>query len=143
MVSRKLPGGFNITLIKGHLSKACRLGPSHSDGDLFLGTVMEPAKLLGSEAEAGTQLDTVMTMYAQCSGISLSAGGLWVAQVAALKVQLSTVRSLLTSRLIRNSLLRNPWCGITNTTLGLTILPLTKRRPTLPANEIGQYRQKT
>ena len=75
MVGGKMPGGFNITSIKAHLSKAWGLGPSRSDGVLLLGTTMEPAKRLGSEAEARAWLDTVVTMYAQRSGISLSAGG--------------------------------------------------------------------
>jgi fatty acid synthase subunit alpha len=48
------------------------LGPSRSDGVLLLGTTMEPAKRLGSEAEAKAWLDTVATAYAQRSGISLS-----------------------------------------------------------------------
>jgi fatty acid synthase subunit beta len=75
MVGGKMPGGFNITSIKAHLSKAWGLGPSRSDGVLLLGTTMEPAKRLGSEAEAKAWLDTVVTAYAQRSGISLSAGG--------------------------------------------------------------------
>jgi fatty acid synthase subunit alpha, fungi type len=75
MVGGKMPGGFNITSIKGHLSKAWGLGPSRSDGVLLLGTTMEPAKRLGSEVEAKAWLDTVVAVYAQRSGISLSAGG--------------------------------------------------------------------
>jgi 3-oxoacyl-ACP reductase-like protein len=75
MVDGKMPGGFNITSIKAHLSKAWVLGPSQSDGILLLDTTMEPAKCLGSEAEAKAWLDTVVTAYAQRSGISLSVGG--------------------------------------------------------------------
>jgi fatty acid synthase subunit beta len=75
MVGGKMPGGFNITSIKSHLSKAWGLGPMRSDGVLVLGTTMEPAKRLGSEAEAKAWLDTVVTAYAQRSGIQLSAGG--------------------------------------------------------------------
>jgi fatty acid synthase subunit alpha len=82
MVGGKMPGGFNITSIKanqswikGHLSKAWGLGHSGSDAVLLLGTTMEPAKRLGSEAEAKGWLDTVVTAYAQRSGISLLVGG--------------------------------------------------------------------
>ena len=70
-----MPGNFNITSIKGHLLKAWGLGPSRSDGVLLLGTTMEPAKRLASEAEAESWLDIVVTAYAQRSGISLSVGG--------------------------------------------------------------------
>ena len=42
---------------------------------LLLGTAMEPAKQLGSEVDAKVWLDTVVTVYAQRSGIALSAGG--------------------------------------------------------------------
>ena len=75
MVGGKMPGGFNITSIKGHLSKAWGLGPSRSDGVLLLGTTMEPAKRLGSEPEGKAWLDTVVAAYAQRSGISLLAAG--------------------------------------------------------------------
>jgi fatty acid synthase subunit alpha, fungi type len=44
VVGGKMPGGSNITSIKGHLLKAWGLGPSRSDGVLLLGTTMEPAK---------------------------------------------------------------------------------------------------
>jgi fatty acid synthase subunit alpha, fungi type len=78
MVSRliggKMPGGFNASTIKSHLSKAWGLGPSRSDGVLLLGTTMEPAKRLGSEIKAKVWLDSVIAVYAQRSGISLSAG---------------------------------------------------------------------
>ncbi|KIM74010.1 hypothetical protein PILCRDRAFT_801589, partial [Piloderma croceum F 1598] len=75
MVGGKMPGGFNITSIKAHLSKAWGLGPSRLDSVLLLGTTMEPTKRLGSEAEAKAWLDTVVTVYAQRSGISVSVGG--------------------------------------------------------------------
>jgi fatty acid synthase subunit alpha len=74
VVGGKMPGGFNMTAIKGHLSRAWGLGPSRSDGALLLGTTMEPPKRLGSEAEAKTWLDTVVAAYAQRAGISLSSG---------------------------------------------------------------------
>jgi fatty acid synthase subunit alpha len=36
MVGGKMPGGFNITSIKAHLSKAWGLGPPRSDGILLV-----------------------------------------------------------------------------------------------------------
>lgn len=75
MVGGKMPGGFNSSSIKTHLSKSWGLGSSRSDGVLLLGTTMEPAKRLGSEVEAKAWLDTVVSAYAQRSGISLTAGG--------------------------------------------------------------------
>ena len=41
MVGGEMPGGFNITSIKGHLLKMCGLGPGHFDNVLLLGTTME------------------------------------------------------------------------------------------------------
>ncbi|KAF9007571.1 fatty acid synthase [Cyathus striatus] len=78
LVGGKMPGGFNASAIKAHLSKSWGLGPSRSDGVLLLATTMEPPKRLSSEAEAKTWLDGVVQVYAQRSGISLaaaSAGG--------------------------------------------------------------------
>jgi fatty acid synthase subunit alpha len=56
MVGGKMPEGFNITSIKAHLSKVWGLGPSRLDGVLLLGTMMEPTKRLGSEAETKARL---------------------------------------------------------------------------------------
>lgn len=75
LVGGKMPGGFNLTSIKAHLSKTWGLGPLRSDGVLLLGLTMEPPKRLGSEAEAKTWLDSVTQAYAQSAGISLSSGG--------------------------------------------------------------------
>lgn len=75
MIGAKMPGGFNITTAKGHLAKTWGLGPARSDAALLLGVTMEPAKRLGSEAEAKTWLDSVAAAYAQQAGISLSSGG--------------------------------------------------------------------
>jgi len=44
MVGGKMPGRFNVTLIKAHLSKTWELDPSYSDGMVLLSTMMEPAK---------------------------------------------------------------------------------------------------
>ena len=74
LVGGKMPGGFNLTAIKAHLTKSWGLGPSRSDGVLLLGLTIKPPKRLGSEAEAKTWLDTVVAAYAQQSGISLSSG---------------------------------------------------------------------
>ncbi|KAF9485144.1 fatty acid synthetase alpha subunit [Pholiota conissans] len=75
LVGGKMPGGFNASAIKSHLSKTWGLGPARSDGVLLLATTLEPPKRLASEAEAKTWLDGVVSVYAQRSGISLSAPG--------------------------------------------------------------------
>ncbi|PCH42040.1 fatty acid synthase [Wolfiporia cocos MD-104 SS10] len=75
LVGSKMPGGFNMTAIKAYLSKSWGIGPLRADGILLLGTTMEPAKRLGSEAEAKAWLDTLVAAYAQRAGISLSSGG--------------------------------------------------------------------
>jgi fatty acid synthase subunit alpha len=75
MIGGKMPGGFNSSAIKTHLAKTWGLGSSRADGVLLLGTTMEPAKRLSSEAEGKAWLDSVVALYAQRSGISLSSGG--------------------------------------------------------------------
>jgi fatty acid synthase subunit alpha, fungi type len=75
IVGGEMPGGFNITSIKGHLLKAWGLSPSWSDGVLLLGTTMGPNKRLASEAEVNGWLDTIVTSYTQHLGISLLVGG--------------------------------------------------------------------
>jgi fatty acid synthase subunit beta len=75
LVGGKMPGGFNASAIKSYLSKSWGLGPSRSDGVLLLATTLEPPKRLGSEAEAKTWLDSVIAVYVQRSGISLSSPG--------------------------------------------------------------------
>ncbi|KZS94178.1 fatty acid synthase [Sistotremastrum niveocremeum HHB9708] len=75
LVGGKMPGGFNVSAIKGYLSKTWGIGPGRADGVLLLGVTLEPAKRLGSEAEAKSWLDGVVAAYAQRSGISLSSGG--------------------------------------------------------------------
>ncbi|KAJ7285205.1 fatty acid synthase [Mycena rebaudengoi] len=74
VVGGKMPGGFNLSAIKTYLSKSWGLGSSRADGVLLLGTTMEPAKRLASEAEAKSWLDGIVAIYAQRSGISLSTG---------------------------------------------------------------------
>jgi fatty acid synthase subunit alpha len=74
MIGGKMPGGCNLSVIKGYLSKSWGLGPSRADSVLLLGTTMEPTKRLGSEAEAKLWLNGVVSTYAKRSGISLSAG---------------------------------------------------------------------
>ncbi|KZT29627.1 fatty acid synthase [Neolentinus lepideus HHB14362 ss-1] len=72
LVGGKMPGGFNLSAIKVYLAKRWGLGSSRADGVLLMATTMEPPKRLGSEAEAQTWVDSVVTAYAQRSGISLS-----------------------------------------------------------------------
>ncbi|CAL1716945.1 unnamed protein product [Somion occarium] len=75
LIGGKMPGGFNLSAIKAYLSKTWGLGPARADGIVLLGTTMEPPKRLGSEAEAKAWLDSVVALYAQRSGVSLSSGG--------------------------------------------------------------------
>lgn len=75
MIGGKMPGGFNSSAIKAHLAKTWGLGPSRADAVLLLGTTMEPPKRLASEAEGKAWLDTVVAIYAQRAGVSLSSGG--------------------------------------------------------------------
>ncbi|KAJ3783459.1 fatty acid synthase [Lentinula aff. detonsa] len=75
LIGGKLPGGFNLSAVKAYLSKTWGLGPQRADGVLLLGTTVEPAKRLGSEAEAKAWLDGVVATYAQRSGISLALAG--------------------------------------------------------------------
>lgn len=67
-----MPGGFNLSAFKSHLSKSWGHGPQRADGVLLLCTSMEPVKHLGSEAEVKTQLDGVVAPHTQQLGISLS-----------------------------------------------------------------------
>ncbi|KAH7913599.1 hypothetical protein BJ138DRAFT_606981 [Hygrophoropsis aurantiaca] len=75
MIGGKMPGGFNSSAIKAHISKAWGLGTSRADAVLLLGTTMEPAKRLSSESEGKAWVDSVVAAYAQRSGISLTSGG--------------------------------------------------------------------
>src|ERR1700690_638023 len=74
MIGGRMPGGFNSSAIKSHLSKTWGLGSSQADGVLLLGTTLEPPKRLLSEADAKGWLDGVVGIYAQRVSISLSTG---------------------------------------------------------------------
>jgi fatty acid synthase subunit alpha, fungi type len=74
-IGGKMPGGFNISSAKSHLSKTWGLGSQHADAVLLIATTMEPAKRLGSEAEGKVWLDAAAQVDAQRVGISLSSGG--------------------------------------------------------------------
>jgi fatty acid synthase subunit alpha len=75
LVGSKMPGGFNMSTIKSHLSKTWGLGPQRADAVLLLSTTMEPPKRLAAEPEAKAWLDSVAAAYAQRAGITLSSGG--------------------------------------------------------------------
>ncbi|KAH9954799.1 hypothetical protein BC827DRAFT_1379315 [Russula dissimulans] len=47
-IDGKMPGGFNISSAKTHLSKAWSLGPQCADAVLLVATTIEPSKRLGS-----------------------------------------------------------------------------------------------
>ena len=70
VISGKMPGGFNVSAIKAHLSKSWGLGSSRADGVLLLATTVEPAKRLASEGEVKAWLDGIVAIYAQRSGTS-------------------------------------------------------------------------
>jgi fatty acid synthase subunit alpha, fungi type len=74
-IGGKMPGGFNISSAKSHLSETWGLGPQRADALLLIATTMEPAKRLGSEAEGKAWLNAAAQVYAQRVGISLSSGG--------------------------------------------------------------------
>jgi fatty acid synthase subunit alpha, fungi type len=71
-IGSKMPGSFNISSAKAHLSKAWGLGPQRTDAMLLIATTMEPAKRLGSEAKSKAWLDAAASVYAQRVGITLS-----------------------------------------------------------------------
>lgn len=73
-IGGKMPGGFNISSAKAHLSKTWGLGSQRADAVLLVATTMEPAKRLGSEAEGKAWLDAAAQVYAQRVGITLSTG---------------------------------------------------------------------
>ena len=58
-IGGKMPGGFNISSAKSHLSKTWGLGPQRADAVLLIATTMEPAKRLGSETEGKAWLDVL------------------------------------------------------------------------------------
>jgi len=75
MMGAKMPGGFNISAARAHLSKQWGLGPLRSDSALFFGILSEPPKRLGSESEAKAFLDGLAQSYASYAGISLATAG--------------------------------------------------------------------
>ncbi|KAK2463415.1 hypothetical protein APHAL10511_004501 [Amanita phalloides] len=74
LIGGKMPGSFNASAIKAYLSKTWGLGSSRSDSVLLLATTHEPPKRLSSDADAKAWLDSVVSIYAQRSGISLASG---------------------------------------------------------------------
>jgi 3-oxoacyl-ACP reductase-like protein len=75
VIGGKMPGGFNISSAKSHLSKTWGLGPQRADAVLLIASTMELAKRLGSEAEGKAWLDAAAQVYARRVGISPSSGG--------------------------------------------------------------------
>lgn len=73
-IGGKMPGGFNISSAKAHLSKTWGLGSQRADAVLLFATTMEPAKRLGSEGEGKAWLDAAAQVYAQRVGVTLSTG---------------------------------------------------------------------
>jgi fatty acid synthase subunit alpha len=78
LIASKMPGGFNLTSARNHLSARFGLGSGRIEAVLLLALTMEPAARLGSEADAKAFLETAAQKYASKAGISLtapSAGG--------------------------------------------------------------------
>ena len=75
VVGSKMPGGFGLSAIQGHLSKTYGLGAGRIDGVLLFSVTQEPPKRLANEAEARAWVDQVASDYASMAGISLAAGG--------------------------------------------------------------------
>ncbi|TRX96568.1 hypothetical protein FHL15_002470 [Xylaria flabelliformis] len=72
LVSSKMPGGFNITLVRKYLETRWGLASGRQDGVLVLAITMEPPARLPSEAEAKGYFDDVVQKYASNAGITLS-----------------------------------------------------------------------
>ncbi|KAI0417474.1 fatty acid synthase subunit alpha [Xylaria grammica] len=72
LVSSKMPGGFNITLVRKYLETRWGLASGRQDGVLVLAITMEPPSRLPSEAEAKAYFDDVVQKYASNAGITLS-----------------------------------------------------------------------
>ena len=83
LISAKMPGGFNITQAKAHLTTRWGLGAGRINSLLLLAITMEPAARLGAETEAKAFLDSVAQKYAAKAGISLSSPGVGSAGGAA------------------------------------------------------------
>ncbi|MCJ1425967.1 3-oxoacyl-[acyl-carrier-protein] synthase [Sticta canariensis] len=76
LVSSKMPGGFNITVVRKYLETRWGLGPGRQDGVVLLALTMEPPSRLGSDNDAKAFLDDATNKYAATAGISLSAPAL-------------------------------------------------------------------
>lgn len=73
LVSSKMPGGFNITVVRKYLETRWGLGPGRQDGVLLLALTLEPASRLASDNDAKAFLDDASNKYAAATGINLSA----------------------------------------------------------------------
>lgn len=63
-IGGKMPGGFNISSAKFHLSKTQGLGHQRADTVLLNATTIEPTKCLSSEAEGKAWLYAAAQVYA-------------------------------------------------------------------------------
>ncbi|KAK0543649.1 hypothetical protein OC845_006016 [Tilletia horrida] len=75
VIGAKLPGGFNMSSVKAHLSKAWGLGAGRTDGVLLIALTQEPPKRLAAEGEAKAWLDSVVATYSSLNGLNLQQGG--------------------------------------------------------------------
>ncbi|KAI9348018.1 fatty acid synthase [Obelidium mucronatum] len=83
LVSAKMPAGFGMNAVKGHLKAAFGLGPKRSEGVLVHGLTVEPAARLASEAEAKAWLDSAAQGYSAKVGVALGSAGAAAAPAAA------------------------------------------------------------
>lgn len=71
LISSKFPGGFTLSSVKSHLSKK-GFGQGRSDAILVRALTMDPTNF-GSEDEARTWLDKVISQYCSENGITMGA----------------------------------------------------------------------
>lgn len=75
VIGAKLPGGFNMSSVKAHVSKAWGLGAGRTDGVLLIALNQEPSKRLAAEGEVKAWLDSVVAAYSALNDLNLQQGG--------------------------------------------------------------------
>ena len=120
LIGGKMPGGFNSSAIKSHLSK-----------NWGLGTTLEPPKRLASEAEGKSWLDGVVSVYSQRSGISLASPGTGGASGGGGGGAVIIVKNFSSSKVINRSLLLSMLdytCVTSDVTHGQERLPSIRKK---------------
>eukprot|EP00004_Rigifila_ramosa_P027693 TRINITY_DN910_c0_g1_i1.p1 TRINITY_DN910_c0_g1~~TRINITY_DN910_c0_g1_i1.p1 ORF type:complete len:2842 (-),score=503.53 TRINITY_DN910_c0_g1_i1:4431-12935(-) len=75
MLSSKLPAGYSLSKVRGYLTTSFGLGDGRSQAVLLQALSSEPKARLGSDADAASWLDAVVSSYGARIGVSLSKGG--------------------------------------------------------------------